>query len=184
MSLPVVGALLAATVVLQSGRPQAPRFSLQEGDEVPRLVGLDLAGRPISIDYTASTRPTVVYVITPFGHFVDRNEPAFAALVRQASGRYRFVLLAPNPAANKRLSEYVTKVRPQWGKAEVLIVRDITPELKEDMLLSAYPSTLVISPKARVLKNFQGAYTDDSLSAKPADLEGYFRVRLPRLKSS
>jgi hypothetical protein len=179
-SVLTVGAVLVAGALL--GRPAAAQqFTLAVGDEVPKLEGLALDGTPVTVDYGLQGKPTVVYVITPFSYFVVRNEANFATVVRQAAATFRVIVLSPNPTGNERLAEYIHKVKPGWGNATVEIVKDISPDLKKDMMLGGYPQTLVISTQSRVVKNFMGAYSPESLSAKPADIEAFFSVKLPGL---
>jgi hypothetical protein len=123
----------------------------------------------------------VVYVITPFGAFVERNERNFATLVRQRGTKYRFIVLAPAPAHNKRLPEYIAAMRPSWGATPVEVICDVPDQLRQSLNLFGYPDTIVVAPTGRVIRNFNGAYSDDSLSARPADIEAFFQIKLPGL---
>jgi hypothetical protein len=178
-----IGLLVMASALSAASLKQ--QFDLHPGDEVPPLTGLDELGRAIEVRYETSKVPTVLYVITPFGCWVERNDRNFATLVTSKQTSFRFVLLAPNRSANARLGEYLAKERPKWGSTKVAVVKDVPDQVKRDYFLGAYPSTLVVSPNARVVRNFQGAYTDVSRSAKPVDIMSFFGIKsLPGLSGN
>jgi hypothetical protein len=155
------------------------RGALTPGEAVPTLRGYALNSRPVVIDYSKQTQPTVVYVISEDGGgYVKRNEANFAALVTQARGRFKFVILCPVDTGS--LAEYIARVRPAWKDSPVTVMANVSEELRQDMCLFMYPQTLVISTEARVIQSFQGAYDAGSSNAHPGTVETFFGIKLPK----
>lgn len=176
VSIPIGFLVVVMLAVPQLGRAQA-KWRLEPGDSVSPLRGADLAGKPITFDFAAQDRPTVVYSIAPFSKYVTANEARFASLVKQARSRFSFVVLIPEH--DPRVATYIKDIRDGWGDVKVVVITDVSRALYRGMFLGAYPTTFVISPGSKVLRVFMGAYDDQSLSARPNDIEAYFDIRLP-----
>jgi hypothetical protein len=179
----VFGAVLLSAV-LSAGATTAQsgvinqRGPLTVGETVPSLVGYGLDGQKVTIDYRQEKTPTIVYVIDERGGaFVKANEANFAALVTQAAGRYRAVVLCPVDTGG--LASYVASARPAWKNAPVTVLANVSDDLRQAMCLFAYPQTIVVSTRSTVLENFMGAYGAASMNAGRARVESFFHIRLP-----
>jgi hypothetical protein len=150
----LIAPIAFATAILTAATqaPQEPVFKI--GEQVPILHGSDLEGQPITVDYS---RPTVLYFMTAFGHFVTVNEQPFASLVRQTGSKYAYYIVA-GQNSEERLAEYVAKVRSGWGAAQVRIVRDVSIAMAQGLKMGAYPRTVVIAPGGRVSLCVEGTY--------------------------
>lgn len=153
------------------------KFTLEAGDPVPVLKGRGADGKAVEYDFAKQQRATVVYVISPFSPFVVKNEERFASLMKQVGQKYNWLILSPN---EQRFEEYVGKIRPTLAIKSAVAMTGIAPDIKKAMLLGAYPQTLVISRQSKVLQNFMGPYTNESISAQPDALEKFFGVKLAR----
>jgi len=179
----VVTILLSVCVASAQGINS--RGLLNTGDTVSSLRGFGIDGKPLTIDFRSADRPTVIYVvkvtqgrITGFG---KQNEANFAAIVAQAGSRFNFVFVVPDDDGG--LTGYLREARTAWGGTPVTVLANVPDDVRQAYSIFAYPQTLVISPEGRVLESFQGAYTNDSLNAKPATIEKYFGIRLPNLRT-
>jgi len=173
-----LGFFLAVALAADPGPSAQSKWRLEPGDPLPPLVGADIAGNPVTFDFRSQDRPTVVYSIAPFSKYVSANEKRFAALVKQAHSRFRFVVLIPEH--NPRTADYIAQIRSGWGDANVVVITDVSKALYHSMFLGAYPTTFVVSPTSAILRTFMGAYDENSLSARPGDIEAFFGVTLPR----
>ncbi len=149
------------------------------GEVMPPLSGFALDGTPRTINFAGAPKPALVYLFSPFGACVVRNERNFAALVRARGGDFHVVAVSPNPANNARVVEYIASARPSWGQTPVDVLIDIPDGLYRSLALFGYPDTLVVSPTGIVLRNFAGAYEATSAAAAPRDLEAFFHITLP-----
>jgi hypothetical protein len=181
-----IAALLVATLdsgVLAQARHDCPALSGPAvGTAIPELQGYDLQGLAVTVNYGSVGKPTVLYTSMP-SHFVLMNEANFAALVRQASSKFRFVVIAHNPSASPLLDfpAYVKRIRPTWGTASVEVVRDISLSREQvtALGLGGHPQTLVVSEQGRLVRAFSGAFLPNNCAARPADVEAFFAVKLP-----
>jgi hypothetical protein len=180
-TLAMVAVVLTACATLRGAQSINKRGLLTRGESVPALKGFGVDGKVVTIDYRTQGKPTVVYVVQVVGGkivgFGRTNEANFAAIVRQAGDRFKFVMLCPQD--DGELLTYIATARAAWGTTPVTVVANVSEDLRQDMSLFAYPQTLVISVESRVLEAFQGAYTEQSLNAQPAVIERFFGVKLP-----
>ncbi len=176
----LVLAVLACSTLVASQRqatPEGRKFLLATNDRVPSTItGVDRAGQQAEFSFLAQSKPTVVYVISPFSPFVVDNERRFSSLMRQAGKRYAWLLLSPN---EPQFTQYMDKISVGLSEPFVAITA-IPPDMKQTMMLGGYPQTLVISNRATVLRNFMGAYVADSMSAQPEAIESFFGITLPK----
>lgn len=175
-----VAALLTDGALCHSTTPEIPiqaKWTLEAGDAVPVLKGRSADGKAFEYDFAKQQRETVVYVISPFSTFVVQNEARFSSLMRQVGEKYNWLIVSPN---EPRFGEYINKIRPTWAVKNAVAVTGISPQLKKEMMLGAYPQTLVISRQGKVLQNFMGPYTEDSMSAQPDVLEKFFGVKVAK----
>lgn len=140
----------------QTGRAPVPWFDV--GEAMPVLTGVDLDGQLVNVDFRGRTRPTVLYYITPYGHFVAQNENAFSSLVKQRSAEYDFIVAS---GRDERLAEYAASQRASWGSTRVLVVGGIAGEAKLRIRMGAYPMTLVVSTKGLVDLLIPGTYQNN-----------------------
>jgi hypothetical protein len=176
-ALTLIGAGIAAQLTLAGvSASQAPRFGTGQtynvGDQVPPVSGTDLNDRPITVDY-ARGKPTVLYFITPYGHFVSVNEKLFASLVRQTGSKYNYFVVS---GANneEKLTPYLTSVRSEWNGADVGTIKALSPEMTRAIKMGGYPRTLVVSPSGKVLLCVEGTYEHEQRQA----IEEFFKITL------
>ena len=172
----VCAGIVAALTFTGVSASQAPRFGTGQtykvGEQVPALRGTDLDGQPTIVDYAKST-PTVLYFVTPNGHFVTQNERAFASLVRLTSSKYHFVVVA-GTNDDAKIDAYLAGIRPAWGSATVGVVKALSPDMIRAIRMGGYPRTLVVSPSGRVLLCVEGTFEYDERRA----IETFFGISL------
>jgi hypothetical protein len=183
LPLALIGLGVAASLNLaRVSAWQAPRFgtgqTYKRGDQVPTVKGTDLDGQPITVDY-ARARPTVLYFMTPYGHFVSANQRFFASLVRQTASKYSyFVISGQNNEDN--LARYLTSVRSGWNGIDVGVVTSLSPDMTRAIKMGGYPRTLVVSPGGKVLLCVEGTYEGEQRQA----IEEFFQIRLDEAPSA
>ncbi len=142
---------------------------LVPGTEVPRLEGLDADGEVLAIDYDLNRAPTLVYVFSPECGWCRRNEASFNTLLRAVENDYRVVGISTTP---DHVKEYLVSHGYRFPTIAQLPAGTI-----EKYKLGGTPQTLLISPEAKVIKSWMGAYSQDV----KADLEHYFKIELPTI---
>jgi peroxiredoxin len=165
--------LLLARRVRQLGamiNGQPWQTQLQVGSVVPPIVGKELDGRRATVAYAGSDRLTILYIFTPHCGWCARNSDNFQALVKATSEANRFIGLSLSEVG---LAEYV-----RTNKLTIPVLTQLSSETINAYKLGGTPQTLVISPEGRVLKNWQGAWTNKQKS----DIEAYFHVNLPGIE--
>jgi peroxiredoxin len=148
--------------------------------EVPQKVALGTRVEPIkasnldgvvqTISYQDSTKPTVLYILSPDCIWCERNRENIAKL-GELGDRFRFIGIS---LTEKGLKEYVEKQHFKFP-----IYTRVAAEAMTSLGLGTTPQTIVISPEGRVLKNWTGAYTDRTRR----EVEEFFQTQLPGLVS-
>jgi peroxiredoxin len=151
--------------VRQGNRLNLPQ-KVALGTTVEPITALDLDGKPHTISYQDTGKPTVLYVLSPDCIWCDRNRENIAKLT-ELGDRFQFIGLS---LTNAGLRDYVTKHQLKFP-----VYTNLTPETVTSLGLGTTPQTIVISPEGRVLKNWTGAYDD----RKRGEIEEYFETRLP-----
>lgn len=159
---------LAKTGIFPHG--PAP-ITLKAGDSVPATLALqDADGKAVNVNFADDPRPTVLYVLSPLCSWCKRNEPNMKALFSATNAHYRYVGLS---IESKDLKQYVADDREPFP---VYFVQ--SKDLVQKLGLYGTPETIVVSPQAKVVEVWQGAYQDTNVTG----VEKYFGVKLPGLQ--
>lgn len=137
---------------------------------VPSITAKRLGGHQEMVSYESSDRPTVLYIFTPSCPWCARNLDNFKTLVDKEGGQYRFIGIS---LSEEGLADYVTKNGYNFP-----VYFGLSPETLKTYKLRSTPQTIVISPEAKVLRDWTGAYAGDQKS----QVEAFFHVSLPGLQ--
>jgi peroxiredoxin len=140
---------------------------LQVGATVPVIRGHSIAGAQQTLDYGDVQIPTVLYVFTPQCGWCKKNLDNLRALIYSSGSGYRLVGVS---LTRQDLKEYLAKER-----LSLPVYTDVGDSTRATYRLGLTPTTIIISPEARVLKVWSGVYTDGIRQ----EIEAYLNVRLP-----
>lgn len=158
--------------------PPAPqslqRPVLPPGSDIRDLRGLNEAGEGAHVQLAGSSRPTVLYVVTPSCVWCTRNQENFTKLAVERSGQYRFVLVS---LTRDGFREYLAPLKAKWGDADIQVLAGLSREDRDRLMLGSTPQTMVIGTDGRLLRNWVGAYTDNTL----VGVENFFLLQMPGL---
>jgi peroxiredoxin len=138
---------------------------LQVGAAVPAIEGRSVDGAQELLNYNVSI-PTVLYVFTPQCLWCKKNLANLHALIDNSGSRYRVVGVS---LTREGLRDYLNKEHLQFP-----VYTDIADSVKAVYHLGTTPTTIVISPQARVLRIWYGAYEDGIRT----EMEAYLNVHL------
>ncbi len=141
------------------------RHQLIPGMTVPSLDAVRLDGTPVSLLHRPSETKTVLYWMSPGCSWCQANSSSFVSLAKQIRGRFTIVLLSPSSVGLGWL--------PEVQAADITVATPSAGTLS-GYRLSGTPMTIVIDGDRKVLRVWNGAYTDENR----VDLERYFNVRL------
>jgi hypothetical protein len=141
--------------------------SLQVGTVVPPIEGRLLDGAQQTLNYSDASIPTLLYVFTPQCVWCKKNLGNLKALIDNSQSRYRVVGIS---LTRQDLREYVDRER--LGLPVYTDIGDLT---RASYRLAGTPTTIVVSPGAKVLKVWSGVYTDHIRR----EIEAYFDIQLP-----
>jgi hypothetical protein len=157
--------------VKQGNFPQnTAKLSLGTKIDPVSAVGLD--GKPVTISYNSTNKPTVFYVITPSCIWCRRNQSNVNRLADAKANDFRFVGLSLTESG---LKEYVAEHHLKFP-----VYARLPAETVESLGLGGTPQTIVVSPEGEILKLWTGAYIED---LRP-EVEAYFGIQLPGLTSA
>lgn len=146
--------------------PSPPQL-LKVNDQLPAAVSLVRAdGKPVTVSFAADTRPTVLYVLSPFCEWCKRNEKDMKELVNATGNRFRYVGLS---TVSKGLKQYIAK-----GEAPFPVYYVKSKALSRKLGILGTPETIVVSPAGKVEQVWEGAY----LSANLKNVDKFFGVKL------
>lgn len=143
---------------------------LSEGDNVPNIVGRDVNGAPAEINIKERHMKTILYVFRPDCQWCERNLGNLQELVLHLPNGYRLIGLS---LSNEGLAKYVQEKRLSFP-IHTELAFDVTAAYK----LGATPQTIIISEDGKVLKQWRGAYVENTRQ----EVERYFGIQLPGLK--
>ena len=144
---------------------------LSPGTKVDPVTALGHDGKPLTISYNGSDKPTVFYVITPSCIWCRRNQANINKVADTKVNDFRFIGLS---LAEPGLKEYVEK-----HHLEFPIYAGLTKETIQSLGLGSTPQTIVVSPEGKILRVWMGAYDNETRR----EVEAYFGVQLPGLTS-
>lgn len=143
---------------------------IKVNDKLPSpLLLLDADGKSVRLGFD-DPRPTVLYVLSPLCSWCKRNEANIKKISELAGSRFRFVGLS---LVSTNLKEYVAE-----GRAPFPVYRVQSQDQAVRMGLGSTPTTIVITPGARVEKVWTGAYMSENVK----QIEEFFGVKLPGLE--
>lgn len=138
---------------------------LPEGAEVLPLKARSLGGQDATIGFSGTgSLPTVLYIMSASCAYCAENRRNIGNLVRLRGNSYRFIGLM--------LSRRGTFSEAEVGNVGFPVFADLSPESWSALKIAGTPQTIVISPEARVLKNWVGSYT----GGIGAEVESWFSV--------
>jgi thiol-disulfide isomerase/thioredoxin len=140
---------------------------LAPGSKVPSLIGADVMGRPVSVDFP-NDRPTVLYVFSPSCGFCKKNERSAERLASALSGHIRFVAVSLD---RDGLFEWLNLVRPQFS-----VITDLSFRTYQAYRFESTPTTIAVSSSGVVEGVWKGAYVGDNKNR----IEAKFGVYLPQ----
>lgn len=123
-----------------------------------------------TIAYAGTTKPTVLYVLSPTCGWCAKNEGSIRLLIAEKGDEYRFIGVSLiEEGAASYATEHVLGAPLYAG---------ITEEQKTAYKMGGTPQTIVISPKGAVVASWYGAY----LGRQKEAIEEFFDVELPEIK--
>ena len=169
----------AATNFLLLRRVNALRRSLERalapstltrGAEVPPLIARNARGEMVSLD-PRGPAPTLLYVLSPTCGWCKLNRDSVNLLASSIQGNYRVIGVSLSKLGDQRVGteDYGFPVLMDPSEASISAYR-----------LRGTPQTLVISQTGKIAVAWSGAYT----GSVKAEIEAFFRVKLPDLKPS
>lgn len=144
---------------------------LVPGMQVAPVTALGADGKPLTISYDATNKPTVIYVISPSCIWCKRNQANIDMLAETKANDFRFIGLS---LAEDGLKEYVDEHRLKFP-----VYAGVTKETVQSLGLGGTPQTIVVSSEGKVLKVWSGAYLENM----QPDVEAFFGTKLPGLTS-
>jgi peroxiredoxin len=154
-------------------RSQSPANSLKTGASLPPLRAKDLNGLPVTLLYGDTDKPTVLYVFKPSCPWCKKNEDSIRSLVREAGERYRFVALS---LSSDGLKDYLHA----YDSGIATVYTEVAEDTQTQYRLWSTPTTLVISPRGRLLSIWVGAFVGDTRT----QIEHFFSIGLPRIDAA
>jgi peroxiredoxin len=137
------------------------------GAIAPPIALQELDGKSVTISFSQSTVPTVLYVFSPQCTWCTRNLQNIRSLASSIQGKYRILGLS---LSSSQLDEYMMKNNLPFS-----VYKSIDENSKKTYKLGATPQTLVISPESKVIKNWYGVFSND----QQKDMEEFFATKLP-----
>ena len=144
---------------------------LSPGMKIDPVTALGADGKPLTISYDSTNKPTVFYVISPSCIWCRRNQANINKLMDSKAGDFRFIGLS---LADSGLKEYVEDHHLKFP-----VYTGLKEETIRSLGLGGTPETIVVSPEGKILKVWAGAYVE---RLQP-EVEAYFEVQLPGLTS-
>jgi peroxiredoxin len=140
---------------------------LTVGAEMPSIEAQTVTGVPGTIDYAATSVPTVLYVFTPQCGWCKRNLPDLHALADQAGNKYRLIGLS---LTDRDLKQYIDSQHLDFP-----VYTHLNSATMSKYQLGGTPATIVISPQGKILNSWVGVYGDDV----KGKIESSLQISLP-----
>ena len=139
------------------------------GKKVDPVTARGLDGKPVTITYNESNKPTVYYVMTPSCIWCRRNQGNINKIAETKANDFRFVGLS---LAEEGLQQYADEHPLKFP-----IYTGLTEGTVRALGLGSTPQTIIVAPGGQVVKVWTGAYID---KLQP-EIEAYFGTQLPGL---
>lgn len=156
-------------VQLRQMRSLRDEASLHVGARMPAIEATRLDGLRARIEVEGAL-PTLLYVFSPSCGWCDRNHASVSALAAALGGRYRVVGLS---LTDRGLHEYLRRNQVPF---EVYV--NPSAEAVSVYRMDRTPQTILLSSSGRIERVWQGAF----VGRQQAEIEEYFRIRLPTLR--
>jgi peroxiredoxin len=140
---------------------------LKPGTIVPVIQGRSVDGAQQTLDYSDVHVPTVLYVFTPQCGWCAKNADNLRALIANSGSRYRIVGIS---LTRQDLKQYLEE-----KGFSLPVYTDIADSTKAIYRLGGTPTTIIVSPEARVMKVWSGVYVDNIRR----EIEESLKVHLP-----
>jgi hypothetical protein len=139
---------------------------------VPPLTGTDLTGQPLTITFSDTGEPTLLYIFEPDCGWCAENHGNAVALARQSQGKFRMIAVA---LSNENLEDYLSR-----HPMDCPVITNLEPGLVERYRFGVTPQTIVVSHEGVVQRNWRGAYQEES----QRQIQDYLEIKLPGTRSS
>lgn len=140
---------------------------LRPGAAVPAFTAKDVFGRAVSITYSHTGRPTVIYVFSPTCGWCRKNERNIHELAQSLRSRYNLVAVS---MSEHQLREYLSA-----HPLDCPVLANLPPDIIKAYRFGGTPTTIVVSQDGRVLKIWFGAFAGETQD----QIEAYFGIELP-----
>lgn len=140
---------------------------LSQGAKVTPVPATGLDGKPFTISYDGTDKPTVLYVITPSCIWCRRNQPNIEKIVDAKKNDFQFIGIS---LAETGLKEYVDEQHLKFP-----VYTGLSAETVRSLGLGSTPQTIIVSPEGKVMKVWTGAYMEN---LRP-EVEAFFGLQLP-----
>lgn len=144
-------------------------MEIQPGTQLPAVTGVDLNGKPLTLEYGQDSRRTLLLVFSPACRFCKENMPNWEAImgsVDKNSFRIAGISLMENG-----LKEYLA----QYGINDLPIVAEMDPKARAAYNLVLSPQTILIDSEGKAEKVWTGVIEGE----KKAELERMLNIQLP-----
>lgn len=142
---------------------------LMLGEQVPAIKGQTLANQPMTINFSASPKGTILYIFSPSCHWCMRNMANMHSLEEQTRGRYQFVGISLD---SDKLAGYVVN-----HKLLFPVLHSVLESISTAYGFGATPETILVSSEGLVAGVWKGAYGASDMR----ELAGQLGVDLPGL---
>jgi len=145
--------------------------NLMPGTKIDPFTAIGDDGKPVTISYGATSKPTVVYVMSPSCIWCRRNQANIDKIAETKANDFRFIGLSLGETGLKEYFGGRTLKFPVYA--------GLTKETVQALGLGGTPQTIIVSSEGKILKVWSGAYIE---SLRP-DVEAFFGMELPGLTS-
>jgi peroxiredoxin len=145
---------------------------LSPGTKVDPFTAVGIDGKPLTISYDATNKPTVLYVLSPSCIWCRRNQANIDKIAETKANDFRFIGIS---LGEEGLKEYAEQYRLKFP-----VYAGLKKETVQALGLGGTPQTIVVSSEGNVLKVWSGAYIENM----QPDVEAFFGMQLPGLTSA
>ena len=144
--------------MVAGGQPRA-------GMAVPPLVGYDLNGKKITLDYGKDHRKTLLLVFSPSCHACDANWPEWQRLIRSSNATDERIILANIATSDPAVTaDYITRHHID----SIPALAEVSAESMVAYRLQYTPQTILIGSDGRIEKAYTGVLSSEQFVGKEA----------------